>query len=56
MARGPSVQWLSAFPQEEEILFPPLTYIQPTKAPPEVIEVDGRTITVVEVVPHFGST
>ena len=37
MTMGADVQWLSAFPAEAEILYPPLTYLKPT----------GRTQVVV---------
>ena len=43
MTMGADVQWLSAFPGEAEILYPPLTYLQPTGrsqvdfCPPEVL-------------------
>ena len=30
--RGVGVKWLSAFPAEEEILFPPLTHMEATGA------------------------
>jgi len=30
MTMGADVQWLSAFPEEAEILYPPLTYLKPT--------------------------
>ena len=30
MEMGADVQWLSAFPGESEILYPPLTYLKPT--------------------------
>jgi hypothetical protein len=30
MTMGADVQWLSAFPDEAEILYPPLTYLKPT--------------------------
>jgi len=30
MTMGADVQWLSAFPNEAEILYPPLTYLKPT--------------------------
>ena len=30
MQRGANLQWLSAFPQECECLYPPLTFLQPT--------------------------
>ena len=52
MFRGASLSWVSAFPAEEEVLFPPLTYLKPTSKPAERITTnDGRVITVVEVVP-----
>ena len=59
MMRGASLRYLSAFPQEEEILYPPLTYLQPTGPPVEVrVELDDGTrvtYTVLNVVPHIGS-
>ena len=30
MSVGADLQWLSAFPGEAEILYPPLTYLKPT--------------------------
>ena len=30
MQCGADLQWLSAFPKEREVLFPPLTYLRPT--------------------------
>ena len=56
MTRGASLRWVSAFPDEDECLFPPLTYLRPTGKPAETVQVveDGRRITVVEVLPHLG--
>ena len=54
MARGAEIKFLSAFPSEDECLFPPLTYLRPT-GKTEHIECIGRQFTVVEVVPHFGT-
>ena len=55
MATGADVQWLSAFPGEAEILYPPLTYLCPTGRIEEVSvdRPDGQScrFTVVEVVP-----
>jgi hypothetical protein len=57
MQRGPSLEWLSAFPAENEVLFPPLTYLKPTSKPVErIARKDGRVITVVEVVPLISSS
>ena len=54
MQRGASIQFISAFPEEEEVLFPPLTYLLPTKKEHEVIDLvaEGMTITVIEVAPQ----
>ena len=37
------------------VLYPPLTYLKPTPRGPEVVELTGRRLTVVEVVPTFGT-
>ena len=55
MGRGASIQFLSAFPGEEEVLFPPLTYLKPMGRSEEIV-LGERTFTVVECVPHFGSS
>ena len=56
MFRGASLRWVSAFPAEDEVLFPPLSYLKPSRCPQETITCQGgRTVTVVEVVPHLGS-
>jgi len=48
LQRGADLQWLSAFPNESEVLFPPLTYMQPT-GKTQVVELDGCHFTIVEV-------
>jgi hypothetical protein len=50
LQRGADLEWLSAFPTEAEILYPPLTYLQPTGRT-QVIEVGKCRFTVVEVSP-----
>ena len=45
VARGASVSWLSQYPTEEEIIFPPLTVLEVTR-----MKVDG-TIIIAEVSP-----
>jgi hypothetical protein len=61
LQRGAELEWLSAFPAEKEILFPPLTYLQPT-GKTQVIEIKGSdvpgldteascSLTIVEVKP-----
>ena len=48
---GADLKWLSAFPAEEEILFPPLTFLQPTGRV-ETTTISGMAFTTIEVVPH----
>ena len=43
---GADISWLSAFPGEKEVLFPPLTYLDPSGREQEF----GQS-TVVEVTP-----
>ena len=61
MVRGPEISFLSAFPGEQEFLFPPLTYLQPVKDvasgayATEMIHLGGGTsFHVVDVEPTFG--
>ena len=49
LERGADVQWLSMFPGESETLFPPLTFLQRTRTPPQEVVNNGVTVTVVEV-------
>jgi hypothetical protein len=55
MATGADIQWLSAFPGEAEMLYPPLTYLCPTGRTEDVTvdRPDGQTLRfhVVEVTP-----
>ena len=53
MGRGASIEFLSAFPNESEVLFPPLTYLKST-GKQEELQVGQRTIVICEVVPHMG--
>jgi hypothetical protein len=57
MSLGADLQWLSAFPGEAEVLFPPLTFLEPTRRTDYVgaVDSDGNPIafTIVEVTPTF---
>ena len=58
MSAGAKLAWLSAFPQEDEVLYPPLTFLKPTGKVDHMdfrCQCDGSQIriTVVEVVPHI---
>ena len=68
MQRGADISFLSAFPRESEILFPPLTFLEPVTTRPEKIVVDdahddaaqgnptaSAVYHLVEVIPHFGT-
>ena len=46
--------FLSAFPDEAEILYSPLCFLQPT-GKKQMIEIKGVEFSVVEVIPHFAS-
>mmetsp|Transcript_4094 Transcript_4094/g.12256 ORF Transcript_4094/g.12256 Transcript_4094/m.12256 type:complete len:214 (+) Transcript_4094:930-1571(+) len=54
LVRGASLQWVSAFPREAEVLFPPLTYVQPTDKR-QTLLVGACNFTVIEVVPNLSS-
>ena len=50
LQRGSDLQWVSAFAQEAEVMYAPLTFLQPTGRS-QVVELDGVRFTVVEVNP-----
>ena len=52
MTRGPDISFLSAFPGEDEYLFPPLTYLSPT-GEMEKLQVDDAAYHVVDVKPRM---
>ena len=51
MVRGPDISFLSAFPGEQEFLFPPLTYLEPVARSTQTLRVDDATFTVIDVEP-----
>ena len=52
MQIGASLEFLTAFPGEAEVCFPPLTYLQPTGRTQEV-RIGDKAFHVVEVEPHL---
>ena len=42
---GAELQWLSAFPDESEVLYPPLTYLRPTGNVSKVAVKGGACVT-----------
>lgn len=53
MQRGADISFLSVYPEEEEILYPPLTYLRPVRV--FFDEFKGVRVVVGEVVPVFPS-
>jgi hypothetical protein len=52
LQRGSDLQWVSAFPGEAELLFKPLTFLQPTGRTQVVGSPEqGMRFTVVEIEP-----
>ena len=49
---GANLSFLSAFPAEGEVCFPPLTYLRPSEC--TELEVDGHAITIIDVHPYIG--
>ena len=54
MDRGASLEFLSAFPAEHEVLYPPMTFLRP-RGEPYQLTVNEIDFTVVHVEPVFGS-
>jgi len=57
MVIGAEMQWLSAFPAEQEVLYPPLTYLKPTGRTESLkVHRDGKELQfeVIEVEPMMG--
>ena len=50
LQRGADLAWLSAFPTEAEVLYPPLTYLQPTGRT-QLLRINTHCFTIVEVAP-----
>jgi hypothetical protein len=69
MSCGADISWLSMYPAEKEVLFPPLTYLRPKKVEGQAVELNGRLdrmwrkllqrgesdCTIITVVPSFPS-
>lgn len=52
MQCGADVSFLSVYPDEQEVLYPPLTYLQFVSESEEVF--GGKVMRVVTCVPHIG--
>ncbi|KAJ1473296.1 hypothetical protein T484DRAFT_1836967, partial [Baffinella frigidus] len=49
--RGADISFLSAFPDENEILFPPLTFLEPMRPPQEIRLGTDKLFIVLDVEP-----
>jgi hypothetical protein len=55
MTQGAHLSWLSCFPHEQQLLYPPLTLIRPLPGKRSWLRRGGTLFTVVEAEPHFPS-
>ena len=53
MTLGAQLRWLSAFPFEEEYLYPPTTFLKILRAKPHVFKIGTATFHVVDVLPEL---
>jgi hypothetical protein len=49
MLRCAELSWLSSFAHEEELLYPPRTYLRPLPKPPAVFKIGSTTFKVVDL-------
>lgn len=53
---GASLDWLSAFPAESEVLYPPLTFLQPTNRIQSIeSKKSGASVTIIELQPNLSA-
>ena len=52
--RGASLQFLSTAPHEQEVCYPPCTFLRPTGRTQLVDVGGGRSCSIIEVEPHLG--
>ena len=52
MERGADISFLSAFPTEKEVLYPPLTFLRAT-GQKQKIEIGDGSVTIMEVIPSM---
>jgi tRNA A-37 threonylcarbamoyl transferase component Bud32 len=50
---GSDISWLSMYPEEKEVLFPPLTYLKPESMSGQAVGSDPHDCTVITVRPQF---
>jgi hypothetical protein len=50
---GADISWLSMYPEEKEVLFPPLTYLKPEGMAGQAVGSDPRDCTVITIRPQW---
>jgi hypothetical protein len=53
MDRGVDLAWISAYPHEQEFLYPALTYLKPINKEPLICVVGNVRYQIVEVAPQM---
>ena len=53
MNTGADLDWVSMYPGEKEVLFPPLTFLEPTSIEGQAVGTAPDDCTIVTVVPIF---
>ena len=54
LGQGADLRWVSAFPSDAEVLYPPLTFLRPTGRVQDVAQ-SQTMLTVVEVMPDLSA-
>ncbi len=49
MDMAPTIRWISAFPPEQEHLYPPTTFLKPKYDTPEILKIDDVEYAIVDV-------
>ena len=53
MSCGADISWLSMYPEEKEVLYPPLTYLQPNAIEGQAVGTDPGEVTVITLSPTY---
>ena len=57
LKHGADLSWLSAFPCESEVLYPPLTFLQPCGKIQEIkSKISGASLIIIEVEPDLSAS
>lgn len=53
LQRGADISFLSVYPDEQEMLYPPLTFLRSLRTAPTIEKIDGYHVQIVVVEPQF---